>query len=362
MTVRGGEQSVELHDTWLRVQLPSSGQPADFHYLWLRHFSSTGRNSLTRELQTHASDLSASITARAARWNERGALEVVWEPDGLVSEYEPEWLGRYAYATSRPSVPPPPATLGEVTLELDEAGEIGAVVARAVELLAEHGVVFVRAQSAEAAQPEFTEAWIEAMAQQGWRTTATHFGRIEDLRPDNTTNSNNDQLGYTNEAVDVHTDQPFLQTPPRLQLLHCVQAAAQGGDSVVVDAEAAARYLADTDAEAYRLLTTIPVTFHRQQKAFEAVVEAPILGATADGRFQVRASYFTMAPPRVPFAQIQAWYRAWTTFERLVRHPAHQRRMKLMPGDAVIYDNHRMLHARTAFAGGRWMRGVYFDR
>lgn len=361
MTVRS-EQVVELHDTWLRVHLPQTAQAADFHYLWLRHYSSTGRHAQTRELQTQASDLSPSIAARDARWNERGALEVVWEPDGLTSEYEPEWLARYAYATDRASAAPPPSTTAEVTLELTGAEALGDVVARGVALLEEHGVFFVRATTAEAATPEFTEAWIEAMAQSGWRTTATHFGRIEDLRPDNTTNANNDQLGYTSEAIDVHTDQPFLKEPPRLQLLHCLVAAERGGESVVVDAEQAARYLADTDAEAYRLLTTTPVTFHRQQRAFEAVVEAPILGKTEDGRFQVRASYFTMAPPRVPFAQTQAWYRAWTTFERLVRHVGHQRRMKLQPGDAVVYDNHRMLHARTGFVGARWMRGVYFDR
>lgn len=29
----------------------------------------------------------------------------------------------------------------------------------------------------------------------------THFGRIEDLRKDNSTNQNNDQLGYTDAEV-----------------------------------------------------------------------------------------------------------------------------------------------------------------
>jgi alpha-ketoglutarate-dependent taurine dioxygenase len=27
----------------------------------------------------------------------------------------------------------------------------------------------------------------------------------------------------------------------------------------------------------------------------------------------------------------------------------------------LVYDNRRMLHGRTAFAGRRWVRGVYFD-
>jgi gamma-butyrobetaine dioxygenase len=32
------------------------------------------------------------------------------------------------------------------------------------------------------------------------------------------------------------------------------------------------------------------------------------------------------------------------------------------PGECVIFDNRRILHARTAFAGGeRWLRGAYLD-
>jgi hypothetical protein len=56
-----------------------------------------------------------------------------------------------------------------------------------------------------------------AHAAGGWKVVPTHFGRIEDLRTDNTTNKNTDQLGYTDAAVDLHTDQPFIAKPPRFQ-------------------------------------------------------------------------------------------------------------------------------------------------
>jgi alpha-ketoglutarate-dependent taurine dioxygenase len=37
--------------------------------------------------------------------------------------------------------------------------------------------------------------------------------------------------------------------------------------------------------------------------------------------------------------------------------------LHLAPGDAVIMDNRRVLHARTAFeaAGERWLQGCYSD-
>jgi hypothetical protein len=70
-----------------------------------------------------------------------------------------------------------------------------------------------------------------AFAGQGLRVIGTHFGRIEDLRVDNTTNANTDQLGYTDAPIDLHTDQPFLDEPPRYQLLQSIRRAEVGGES-----------------------------------------------------------------------------------------------------------------------------------
>jgi len=68
-----------------------------------------------------------------------------------------------------------------------------------------------------------------------------------------------------------------------------------------------------------------------------------------------------MAPHQLPFERMEEWYRAYDRFARLVRDPRHQLRFALRPGDFLLYDNHRMLHARTAFRGPRWVRGIYFD-
>lgn len=129
----------------------------------------------------------------------------------------------------------------------------------------------------------------------------------------------------------------------------------------MADALAASRYLGSFDSHALHLLQTVPVRFHRKQKAFEAIVDSPVLSKKGD-TFLVRSSYFTLSPFQLPFAEMDASYDAYTKFSRLVRDPRHNVEFRLNSGDFVFYDNWRMLHARSTFRGARWMRGIYFDR
>ena len=304
-------------------------------------------------------------TLRATSAALEGEVVVVrWSHDGRESRYPLPWLAAHAYADGREEVPIPSDV---AAVEVAWGGRPLAEVARdAVHLVESRGLAVVRRGYVSAAfrPEEETERIIDAFAAPSGpalEVIGTHFGRIEDLRTDNVTNANTDQLGYTDAPIDLHTDQPFLASPPRMQLLQAIRPADEGGDSYLVDAEAAARHLASVDAEASELLRATPVRFHRKQRAFEKILDAPLLsgeGAT----FQVRWSYFTLAPYRLPFERMEAWYRAHDRFARLVRDPASQYRFALGAGDFVLYDNHRMLHARTAFRGARWLRGVYFDR
>lgn len=353
--------SVTLHPRWLRVHFGPSRGHADYHLRWLRHLCDRDRHPVTGERTVDPSDLPDVLQARDARID-GDALRVVWSHDGRESAYPLAWLMEHAYARDREDVPPPPSDLARITL----AAPRDALASIAPDVLARvraEGAAVVRRHPDEDRDPSAqTESLLDAFGAQGLRVIGTHFGRIEDLRTDNTTNANTDQLGYTDAAIDVHTDQPFLDDPPRYQLLQSIRAADAGGENAVVDALAAARHLRAVDLPAYEVLTRVPVRFHRKQKAFERVVDAPILRDVDDAaRFMVRYSYFTTAPFQRPFAEMDAWYRAYEAFARIVRDPRHQYRFALRPGDFVLYDNHRMLHARTAFRGPRWVRGVYFD-
>lgn len=348
----------DLHDAWLRMSFTGRGH-ADFHLRWLRHNCDQDLHPTTRERIACSSELPDDLRATSAVID-GDALVIRWQGEDRESRYALGWLEEHAYARDRDAVVIP----SDVTAltDVDFAAPQAERVTRAIERVQRYGAAVVRRGSAVTTPAEDeTEGLIAAFAAGGLQVIGTHFGRIEDLRTDNSTNTNTDQLGYTDAPIELHTDQPFLEKPPRMQLLQCIRPADTGGDSYLVDAMTAARHLRSVDAAAYELLATTPVRFHRKQKGFEKILDAPLLSGDGEA-FQVRWSYFTLAPYRLPFEQMEAWYRAHDRFARLVRDPRNQVRFALAAGDYVLYDNFRMMHARTSFRGARWLRGVYFDR
>lgn len=352
-------QSVELRDGYLRVT--DAGTAADFHYRWLRHNCDVDRHPLTNERTVDSADLPDILEVARASITD-GVLRIEWKHDGRVSGYPLGWLREHAYAVDRVPVPVPPSDVARLELHRGDRA-IAALVPEVLARVAADGAVVVRRALGASTPPEDeTEHWIDALNQGGaLQVIETHFGRIEDLRTDNTTNANTDQLGYTDAPIDLHTDQPFLDNPPRYQLLQSIRAADVGGENTIADAASAFRYLESIDRQASELLLATPIRFHRKQKAFERQVISPLVQWLPDGRLFVRSSYFTMAPHRVPFERMEAWYRAYDRFTRLVRDPRYHYTFTLAPGDALLYDNHRVLHGRGGFRGARWVRGVYFD-
>ena len=334
---------------YLRLDFgPADG--ASFHYFWLRQHCPCCVHPDTGERVLGPAAVDLDIRPRHIEATPGGIL-LHW-PDGHRSAFDLDWLRRHRYAEDEP-----PAVdggdLGHIQVDYGDCANDPVTVCR--QYLKDRGAILVRGC------PLGPETLVERFTGRGFGVRSTHFGYIEDLRTDNTTNKNTDQLGYTNAAVELHTDQPFIDDPPRYQLLLCMRPAASGGENMVADASRAAAYLRALDRDAFEALSGTPVLFHRRQKAFESKVTCPILRYQGGDFAQVRSSYFTYAPLDLPFDRMEAWYRAYQKFTRLTENPAYQYRFLLQKGDFVLYDNYRMLHGRTAFSGSRWMKGIYFD-
>lgn len=386
---------IDLKPDWLRVSFPNSPsiQHADYHYFWLRHNCpclNGCRHPQTKERLIDAANipleirpLRAVVSSSPSTGNDDNQPNVVlfWSPiaakDGSgklvvpdekehVSVFPLQWLLDNAYAVNRTHTHELPShDAGLVTINYQEYASKAPIHYKAAlyDRLKTYGVAVIRNRGAD------TEDVIHDFIDPEANVIPTHFGRIEHLRTDNTENENNDQLGYTNSPVRLHTDQCYTDEVPGFQFLHCIRPADIGGDNYFVNAQAAANYLkTEVSQRAYELLTSVPVKFDRKQSKYQSAHVSPILRlsdeidpATGERKLaQVRYSYFTQAPQNnVPFSELREWYETLQVWDKLLYRDDFQIKANLVAGDVVIYDNTKVLHARNGFSGPRHMAGVY---
>jgi gamma-butyrobetaine dioxygenase len=192
-------------------------------------------------------------------------------------------------------------------------------------------------------------------------TRETNFGALFDVR---STAAASD-LAYTSLPLDPHTDNPYRDPVPGVQLLHCLANETSGGQSTLVDGFAAARALEARDPVAFALLSRTPVRFRYQDEATELVASAVPIELDADGglvaiHFSPRLDFVPLRPPD----QLESYYRARRVFDHLLRSPEFEIRFRLAPGELLMMDNRRLLHGRAGFdpdEGLRHLQGCYID-
>ena len=84
-------------------------------------------------------------------------------------------------------------------------------------------------------------------------------------------------------------------------------------------------------------------------------------------RSRRRRTGTTSRPQAVAPRRIEAWRNAAQQLNALFHDPSGIYERKMQPGDCVIFDNRRVLHARKAFevqdfGKERWLRGCYLDK
>jgi gamma-butyrobetaine dioxygenase len=188
----------------------------------------------------------------------------------------------------------------------------------------------------------------------------TNYGRIFDVRVEEIATN----LAFTGLAIGPHTDNPYRDPVPTLQLLHCLTNAAVGGDSGLVDGFAAASLLRDQDPAAFEVLTTTRVRYRFDGPQVHLSALAPMIALDASGRIrEVRFNNRSMRVAPMGVEEGRIFYTAYRALAELLADPAAQLCFRLTPGDCVVFDNTRLLHARTAFeaAGARHLQGTYAD-
>jgi gamma-butyrobetaine dioxygenase len=191
---------------------------------------------------------------------------------------------------------------------------------------------------------------------------ATNYGDLFDVRVE----ADASNLAFTGLAISPHTDNPYRDPVPTMQLLHCLSNAVAGGESGLVDGFKAAAILRDEHPDAFDVLTGTPAPFAWAGGGASLRAERPLIDVDARRRIrEVRFNNRSMQPLRLPYDHLVAFYAAYRTFAEIVTRPELLITFRLEPGDCLIFDNVRLLHARTAFSdaagGSRHLQGCYAD-
>ncbi|HUO21001.1 MAG TPA: TauD/TfdA family dioxygenase [Caulobacteraceae bacterium] len=349
----------------LEVEL--AGERRRFHAVWLRDNAqdSATRSPVNGQKLITLSDLPADIRIVDAQWMDQ-ALHLSFAPEGKTIAFDADWLLAHAYDR-----PPPlaPGWTGAAITRWDAAlGDIappqayGAVRddlnARRLWLsgLSRHG--FARLTGAPATEGVACEA-----AGLFGYVRETNYGRAFDVRAQ--TNASN--LAYTNLGLQAHTDNPYRDPAPGLQILACLQNTVEGGESVVVDGFKIVERLQSQSPAGFALLTRYCARFdYAGSQGVRLRSKRPLIELGPDGELlSVRFNNRSAAPlVDIPYDDMAAYYAAYRAMAALVDDPALHIRFQLMPGDLFVVDNLRVLHARTAFssAGQRWLQGCYADK
>ena len=190
----------------------------------------------------------------------------------------------------------------------------------------------------------------------------TNYGRHFDVR--NQVNPVN--LAYTGRALQAHTDNPYRDPVPTVQVLYCLESSQSGGDSMVIDGFAAIRRLREENQDYFDVLAD-----HCARFAFGGedgvCLEArrPLIELAPDGELLcVRFNNRSLAAVRdVPFERMALWYAAYRHLGDIIDDPMMAVSFRLEPGECFVVDNTRVLHGRTVWTGvgNRWLQGCYAD-
>lgn len=189
----------------------------------------------------------------------------------------------------------------------------------------------------------------------------TNYGRLFDVvSVPNPTN-----LAYTAVGLGVHSDNPYRDPSPGVQLLHCLVGEAPGGDTILVDGFHAAGLLRADDPAAFELLCRVPMGFRYADAQTDLVARQNLISIDSDGvvcsvHFNNRSADWLDAPADL----VAPWYAAYRAFAKILKRPELEAVFRLEPGDCVVMRNDRTLHGRTAFdpsRGRRHLQGCYID-
>lgn len=300
---------------------------------------------------------------------EQDGLRIVWNDDGHESFYNYDWLHRHSYSPvlEKPELPvqtlwgkeilEKPPTISYAEVMKDDAG-----IGQWLSMIQRFGFAFISETPVEA---EATKKLLERIA----FIRETHYGGFYDFSPD----LEHGDTAYTNLALKAHTDTTYFSDPAGLQMFHLLEFNGTGGESLLVDGFKAAKTLRSENPKAYSTLSRVRVPTHSAgdidkcirpsvgNHAFPIINHDPATGMLYQVRYN-NDDRSTMTSWHDD-SEVEDFYDALRAWEEVLTRTSEEVWFPLQPGTALIFDNWRVLHGRSAFeASKRRMCGGYINR
>ncbi|UTW13669.1 2-trimethylaminoethylphosphonate dioxygenase [Marinobacterium rhizophilum] len=359
--------TISIQQEGRALEIEVQGRVVRFHAIWLRDnaWDDQTRSPGNGQKLIRLSDIPVATAIADARL-EASVLTLTFVPENKVVEYNLAWLLEHAYdgvpARQKGWIDACLHTWDSAAMAEPPLGCFNAVHASAQALqgwlagLARFGVAKL------ANGPVADQALMQVVDLFGY-VRETNYGRHFEVRSE----VNPTSLAFTRQGLQAHTDNPYRDPVPTLQVLYCLENSVEGGDSLVVDGFRAAQCLRDESPAAFDLLSRYCACFeYRGAQGVILRARRPMIELDPDGRliavrFNNRSA---TAIAEVPYGEMEAYYAAYRRFGEIIDDPAMAVRFRLEPGECFIVDNTRVMHARTAFSGTgmRWFQGCYADK
>ncbi|KAI1414514.1 Clavaminate synthase-like protein [Hypoxylon sp. FL1857] len=348
INAKGEEEHLLLNHHWLRDACecnmcvdPDSGQ---------KNFSSF--------------DVPKYLVIKKISKTKDGGLEVVWENDFLssgdhVSHYSPEAIKEPSDRQRKYSLPM--RTLWDKatferdrrTIDYEEWMAGGQGFLSGLHQLRTHGLLFLR-------NVPSSEESVISIANQIGNLQETFYGRTWDVR----SKPNAENVAYTNSFLGLHQDLLYMNDPPRVQILHCLENTCEGGDSMFSDGLRASQIMKQVRHRLYFLRKRL-VRYHYKKNGHYYEKSRPLLDWRDEIIFWSPPFQASRQPPLLD-AENRKFYRNWLKVALKLRHLLEDEQWvyqyKMQPGECVLFDNLRVLHGRKKFdaaTGSRWLKGAY---
>lgn len=345
----------------------ADGRRTRFHAVWLRDNAwddktrSPGNGQRLITLGDIATDCRVTDATLAG-----GQLRLTFSDGERPIAYDPDWLAANAYDRDH--------------------GHTAGWTAPGVETwdAALNSNVPVGQFTALKSDPVALRAWLSAMRRYGFAKITggpikdgalfdvadlfgyvreTNYGRHFEVR----TEVNPTNLAYTGLGLQAHTDNPYRDPVPTVQILYCLESSAKGGENMVVDGFRAAERLRDENPRGFDLLTRHCARF--EYAGSDGVClrsRRPMIELAPDGelvaiRFNNRSA---AAITDVPYDDMADYYAAYRRLGEIIDDTSMEVTFRLAPGESFVVDNTRVLHARKGYSGvgTRWLQGCYADK